>query len=848
MAHFYKLKQLLSWVLLALLPTVPAWAQKEGQNWYFGNQAGVTFSTGAPVAVTNGRLTSYEGCATLSDKNGTLLAYTNGENVWDRSHQVMPNGSSGLGGHNSASQAALLLPAPNNAQQVYLFAIDAIDNNLVGGLHYSVIDLSAHNGLGDVTSTKGVVLPTPTVGGKITEKLAAVRHANGRDYWIVVHGWQSNAFYSFLLSPSGISTTPVISNIGSVHQGGGSFFSAGNAIGCLKASPDGRHIASAQRDNLTELFDFDNATGSLSNYVSLGPWSYNYGVEFSPDNSRLYVSLVLDGEVMQFNLLAGSAAAIRASGRVVGTGARSGTLQRGPDNKIYLAIFNVPYLDVISNPNSLGTACTYQTNAVSLAGKLSQNGLPNMPNAFGVNDVVNATATFTSTASCAGSAVAFTGSTTPTLPNAVATWSFGDPASGSANTATGLTPTHIYTASGTYQVTLTVTHPSLAAPVTSTQAVTVAPLPRVQLGRDTTLCGSQLLLSVGTQPVGTTYRWQDGSTTATYLARATGSYSVTVTSAAGCTSTSSKQVTLNAVPVAGLLAQITTCAFNVVLIPGPQPAGTTYRWQDGSTYATYLAQASGRYRVTITSPQGCTTTDSVRVTLNAAPPTPRLPADTTVCGATSVLLRPGGQPAGTTYLWQDGSTSATYLAQSSGTYTVRVTTPQGCTATASSRVQLGQAPQVQLRADTLVCPNAVWTLRTNPQPAGTLYRWQDGSTGATYVAHGPGQYSVEVRVTAAGCPVTATLRATPQNCPFVIPNIITPNGDQQNDFFVLKGLTPSDWSLRIFDRWGRQVYDRAHYDNGWNAPGQAAGLYYYVLSNPVTGERHRGWVEVVRGS
>jgi gliding motility-associated-like protein len=631
MAHFYKLKQLLSCLLLALLPTVPAWAQTEGQNWYFGNQAGVTFSTGAPVAVTNGRLTSYEGCATLSDKNGTLLAYTNGENVWDRSHQVMPNGSSGLGGHNSASQAALLLPAPNNAQQVYLFAIDAIDNNLVGGLHYSVIDLSAHNGLGDVTSTKGVVLPTPTVGGKITEKLAAVRHANGRDYWIVVHGWQSNAFYSFLLSPSGISTTPVISSIGSVHQGGGSFFSAGNAIGCLKASPDGRHIASAQRDNLTELFDFDNATGSLSNYVSLGPWSYNYGVEFSPDNSRLYVSLVLDGEVMQFNLLAGSAAAIRASGRVVGTGARSGTLQRGPDNKIYLAILNIPYLDVINNPNALGTACNYQTNAVSLAGRLSQNGLPNMPNAFGVNDIVNAT--FTSTASCAGSAVAFTGSTTPTLPNAVAAWNFGDPTSGSANAATGLTPTHIYTASGTYQVTLTVTHPSLAAPVTSTQAVTVAPLPRVQLG-----------------------------------------------------------------------------------------------------------------------------------------------------------------------------------------------------------------------ADTSVCANAVWTLRTNPQPAGTLYRWQDGSTGATYVAHGPGQYSVEVRATAAGCPATATLRAAPQNCPFVIPNIITPNGDQQNDFFVLKGLTPSDWSLHIFDRWGRQVYGQAKYDNGWNAPGQAAGLYYYALSNPVTGERHQGWVEVVRGT
>lgn len=633
MTHFCKLKQLLVWVLLATLPTVPAWAQLEGQNWYFGNQAGVTFSSGSPVAVTNGMLISYEGCATLSDKSGTLLAYTNGESVWDRNHQVMPNGSSGLGGFNSASQAALLLPAPNDLQRVYLFAIDAIDNNLVGGLHYSIIDLNARGGLGDVTATKGVTLPTPTIGGKITEKLTAVRHANGRDYWIVVHGWQSNAFYSFLLSPSGISTTPVISAAGSVHQGGGSFFGAGNAIGCMKASPDGRHLALAQRDNLTELFDFDNATGGVSNYVSLGVFSYNYGVEFSPDNSRLYVSLVLDGQVLQFNMLAGSGAAIRSSVRVVGYGARSGTLQRGPDNKIYLATLNVPYLDVISNPNALGTACNYQTSAVSLAGKLSQNGLPNMPNAFGVNDRVTATAAFTSAPSCAGAAVAFAGTTTPVLSNTVATWNFGDPASGSANTATGLTPTHTYTAAGTYQVTLTVTGTTLAAPATSTQSVTVAALPRVQLG-----------------------------------------------------------------------------------------------------------------------------------------------------------------------------------------------------------------------GDTIVCSNAVWTLRTNPQPAGTLYRWQDGSTGATFVAHGPGQYSVEVRATAAGCPATATLAASPKDCPILIPNVITPNGDPQNEFFVLKGLTPSDWNLRIFDRWGRQVYDRPKYDNGWNATGQSAGLYYYLLSNPATGERHQGWVEVVRGS
>jgi len=541
----------------------------------------------------------------------------------------------------------------------------------------------------------------------------------------------------------------------------------------MKASPDGKRLALAKRDDLTELYDFDNATGQVSNYVPLQASYYNYGVEFSPDNSRLYVALILDGQIIQYNLQAGSAAAVRASARVVGTGnSRFGSLQRGPDDRIYVAAYNSSYLDVISNPNALGTACGYLANAVLLGGKIGQNGLPNMPNAFAALSI---TAAFTSTVACTNATVSFSGATTPALATATASWNFGDPTSGSANTATGFTPTHAYKQAGTYQVTLAVSYPGLATPVTVTQAVTVVPLPQVRLGRDTTVCGTQLLLSAGAQP-----------------------------------------------------------------------AGSIYRWQDGSTSATYLARVSGRYRVTVTSTAGCTSADSVRVTLNALP-TPRLPADTMNC-TVSLLLQPGTQPAGSTYRWQDGSTSATYLAQNNGTYSVSVTTPQGCTSTATSRVQLGQAPVVKLGADTLVCPNAVWVLRTNPQPAGTFYRWQDGSTAPTYVAHGPGQYSVQVRASASGCPATATRVAAAASCPIVIPNIITPNGDPQNEFFALKGLTPADWHLSVFDRWGRQVYDQTRYDNRWNAAGQATGIYYYLLSNTSTGERYQGWVEVMRGS
>ena len=713
---------------------------------------------------------TYEGCTSLSDASGQILAYSNGEVIWDSQHQAMPNGSTGLGGNNSTSQGALLVPMPGNPTKAYLFCLDAIENNLVGGLRYSIVDFSLRGGLGDIT-TRGTVLPTPTIGGKVTEKLAAVRHANGRDYWIVVHGWQSNAFYSFLFSPSGISTTPVTSAVGAIHQGGGSFFGAGNAVGCMRASSDGRHLALAQRDTQCELYDFDNATGSVSNYLRLASHDYTYGVEFSPDNSKLYTTYSLDGQVIQYNLLAGSPTAIINSATIITSAERLGNLVLGPDNKIYVVSYGNSYLHAIQNPNATGTACNYKTQAVALTGKVGLNGLPNFANSY----TPVYTAAFTSNASCVGAPVAFLGTLQPAASSAIATWNFGDPASGSANAATGFMPSHTYTAPGTYQVTLSVSLPGVAAPLTATQMVTVAPLPKVHLGRDTTLCGTQLALSVGAQP-----------------------------------------------------------------------AGSTFRWQDGSTSATYLARTSGRYRVAVTSAAGCTTTDSIKVTFNALPVL-RLPADTAVCAA-SVLLQPGTQPAGSTFRWQDGSTSATYLAQASGTYSVLVTTPQGCTNTVASRVRLGLAPTVTLGSDTVVCPNAMWVVRVSAQPVGTLYRWQDGSTASTFLAHGPGHYSVEVRASAAGCPATATRMATAASCPVTIPNIITPNGDKENEFFTLKGLTPSDWHLSVFDRWGRQVYDRARYNNGWNAAGQAGGMYYYMLSNEATGERYRGWVEVMRGS
>jgi len=129
----------------------------QARFWYFGTQAGLDFGTNPPTPLTNGALTAFEGCASISDINGNLQFYTNGNQVWDRTHQVMPNGT-GLNGDGLATQATIIVPAPANTALYYLFTVDT--NGGPRGLCYSVVDMNLNNGFGEVTS-KNNLLATP---------------------------------------------------------------------------------------------------------------------------------------------------------------------------------------------------------------------------------------------------------------------------------------------------------------------------------------------------------------------------------------------------------------------------------------------------------------------------------------------------------------------------------------------------------------------------------------------------------------------------------------------------------------------------------------------------------------
>ncbi|MEP5132153.1 MAG: hypothetical protein ABJQ64_06280, partial [Nonlabens ulvanivorans] len=110
-------------------------AQDENNFWYFGQNAGLDFSTSPPTALNNGSLDTSEGCSTISDNLGNLLFYSDGITVWNRNHIPMPNGFN-LSGNSSDAQTPIIAKVLGTNSSFYL-----ITKYSFGGFFYSIINM-----------------------------------------------------------------------------------------------------------------------------------------------------------------------------------------------------------------------------------------------------------------------------------------------------------------------------------------------------------------------------------------------------------------------------------------------------------------------------------------------------------------------------------------------------------------------------------------------------------------------------------------------------------------------------------------------------------------------------------
>jgi len=327
--------------------------------------------------------------AVISDSLGNLLFSSNGVFIANSADDTMLNGSGLNPGYYSVnngadglnvSQGTLILPTLSGTSKYYLFhsTFDDYGNTYCSlYLYFSIIDMSLDSGRGEVVQKNSVLLTDSLVPGILT----ACKHANGRDWWLITHQYNSNLFYKFLITPFGISG-PFTQSIGSIRF---------SELTQSQFSMDGSKYASYEPPwNDLDILSFDRCSGIFYNpvHVDFVDSAYVGGVAFSPNSNLLYVPST--SYLYQFDL---TSANIPTTQTTVATwdgyyspqwpyATTFYLSQLAPDGKIYINCGNSTVdMHVINNPDSLGVACDVCQHCIPLP---TFNGytIPNYPNYF----------------------------------------------------------------------------------------------------------------------------------------------------------------------------------------------------------------------------------------------------------------------------------------------------------------------------------------------------------------------------------------------------------------------------------------------------------------------------------
>jgi len=332
--------------------------------------------------------------ASICDKDGNLLFYTNGRGVINRFHQVMPNGDSINAGSFAekywggefngypGSQDVLILPDPGNENGYYLFhkLIKYEMQKFSFPLNYTYVGFSNIKDGSVVIKNKLYYEKDTVMWGFFT----GVVHANKQDWWIFQPLVNDSIFLTFLVDKNGINRMP--------DQNTHEYFDddRSSAAGMAKFSPDGSKYALYTYHDQLHVYDFDRATGILSNHkkivvfqdssLNFGPFT---GIEWSPNSRFIYTSSHL--YLHQIDMWSSD-----PEDSVILIDTYNGTqdpfsthinyMAQGPDCRIYVFPKNGTYsLHVINKPNELGVACNFVQNGIKLPNQNGNGSIPNFP-------------------------------------------------------------------------------------------------------------------------------------------------------------------------------------------------------------------------------------------------------------------------------------------------------------------------------------------------------------------------------------------------------------------------------------------------------------------------------------
>jgi PKD repeat protein len=309
--------------------------------------------------------------ASYCDEFGQMIYYTNGIKILNSNHEVVPNGNNLNTGYYAIDNSytgyrvpnsEFFVPKPGHPDSLILLHISIGDDDLVGisgkTLHHTTLTLN--NDTSGVVASKNVPLLEEVSLGSIS----AVKHANGRDWWVIGATDSKNNYFRLLIAPEGIS---LIEEFDLEPDFPFLYVSSYFAF-----SPDGSKMIRYYVTNGAYIYDFDRCNGTFSNpvFVPLPESSHGGGLSISPNSQFVYV--LSPREIYQIDLWAGN---IAASKQIVavwdGLWYPFPTFfflsQLGPDGRVYINTANgTRALHTIQYPNKKGLACEVRQGGMLL--------------------------------------------------------------------------------------------------------------------------------------------------------------------------------------------------------------------------------------------------------------------------------------------------------------------------------------------------------------------------------------------------------------------------------------------------------------------------------------------------
>ena len=424
--------------------------------------------------------------------------------------------------------------------------------------------------------------------------------------------------------------------------------------------------------------------------------------------------------------------------------------------------------------------------------------------------------------------------------------------------------TNTFTTSGNYSVIVTDAN---GCTTSIEKIVTVTSSPTASIIDNSIACSNTSSL---TATGGTSYQWSGGLTPnqATNTFNTSGTYSVIVTNAAGCTTTLSKTITIGAGQTA-ITGNATGCNSVTLTASG----GVNYQWDGGNTPSqpSNTFTVSGTYNVTITDANGCISTLQKMVVIisNVVPVLSIAAPSTTICAGNTIRFSPTYTNAGTnpTFKWfkneNQVSTAQTYTTsalRNEDEIYCEITGSYACSIPLTSnkiKVTVNPLPLVSFTGDITIENGGPKALK--PEVSGNIisYSWSpvmglDNPNIKNPQANPESTTTYTLTVTGAGgCSAKATVKVVVLKDIF-IPNVFSPNGDAKNDEWVIRNIADyTGTKIQIFNRYGQKVFQHSNFIDPWdgtlNGKPLPVATYYYILElSNKSKTKYKGSITILR--